>query len=83
MIKTRQSSSAQIWRIAAKTSVLVLVLAAAGCVHLKPWERGELMQECMQGTVDPLSTALDVHVFRTREAMLGAETGAGVSCGCN
>jgi hypothetical protein len=69
--------------IAIFAAALALAGATAGCTPLKPWQRGRLVQRCMQRSLDPLETAMDLHVFRTREAILGAAAGGGASCGCN
>lgn len=69
--------------LAAASLALALVVGSAGCTPLKPWQRGRLVQRCMQPSLDPLETAMDLHVFRTREAILGAAAGGGASCGCN
>ncbi len=58
-------------------------MALPGCATVEPWQRGRLMQRCMQGSLDPLETAMDLHVHRTREAIMGAAAGGGASCGCN
>ena len=71
------------WRTWALSGVLFGTLLVSGCATLQPWERGVLMQRCMQQSLDPLETAMDLHMHRTREAMSGAAAGGGASCGCN
>lgn len=66
------------------TLLLVAIgVGLEGCATLAPWERGQLQQRCMQHSLDPLETAMDLHVHRTRESILGAAAGGGASCGCN
>ncbi len=65
------------------TSLLLAGLLAMGCAPLKPWERGKLMQRCMQPALDPLEVAMDARVHHTRESAQGASAGGGPSCGCN
>ena len=67
----------------AAATLCTFTVGIGGCATLKPWERGRLMQRCMQGSLDPLETAMDLHVHRTREAIMGAAAGGGASCGCN
>ena len=59
-----------------------LLVGCGGCTALKPWERGQLMQRCMQPD-DPLLSAMDTHVHDTRESAQGASAEGGASCGCN
>ena len=66
--------------------VLVLVLTnLAGCSSLgvQPWERGLLAAPGMQVDPDPVVTALDDHVYFSKEASSGGLGGAGGGCGCN
>lgn len=65
---------------------LVLVaLAAAGCSSLgvQPWERDLLSAPGMQLQPDPVVTALDDHIYFSKEASTGGLGGAGGGCGCN
>lgn len=67
--------------------VTLCVLATAslvgGCAPVRPWERGALLARCMAPSLDPLETAMDLHVHTTRESAQGAVVGAGAACGCN
>ncbi len=62
--------------------VALLLALGASCATVQPWERGRLMKSCMQ-LDDPLETAMDIHVHRTREAIAGGTAGGGAACGCN
>jgi hypothetical protein len=70
-------------RAVALSLIVLAGSALPGCVTLRPWERGALMQRVMNDVAHPLEAAMEVHVLRTREAMAGAESAGGVSCGCN
>jgi len=61
----------------------LIALTMSGCATVHPYQRGELMTRVMVPAPDALESSFDVHVYRTREGMAGAELGAGVSCGCN
>lgn len=63
--------------------VIFLGITQVGCATVRPWERAALMQRVMAPVTDPMQSSFDTHVFRTREAMSGAEVSGGVSCGCN
>ena len=63
-------------------ALALLIAAATGCATVRPYERSVLMSRVMQDPVDPLEAGFDAHVFGTREAMTGATTTGGASCGC-
>lgn len=71
-----------------RTVVLALIasalaMALSACTPVPAWQRGGLMRSTMQMSMCPLEGAMDTHVHRTREGMMGAEMTGGVSCGCN
>ncbi len=59
-----------------------LVVFAGGCAHLAPYERATLMTTIMQDPYDVQEATALAHVLEVREAMGGATTGSGASCGC-
>jgi hypothetical protein len=63
---------------------LVLV-GVAGCASLgvKPWERDLLAEPGMQVDPDRVVTALDEHIYFSKEASTGGLGTAGGGCGCN
>ncbi len=66
--------------------IAAIVIAGAllsGCGVVKPWQRGTLMQRAMQASPAHAGAAFEQHVHTIREAMAGASTESGVSCGCN
>ena len=62
---------------------LSLTMLVPACTTVKPWQRSGLMRRVMKQPVRPAEGAHDVHVHRTREAMLGASARGGPACGCN
>ena len=60
-------------------------LALGGCASLgvKPWQRGILAREDMQLTSEPLTHALDNHLYFSKEASSGGSGFAGGGRGCN
>jgi hypothetical protein len=69
---------------AAACSLLALGLTlATGCGTVKPWQRGTLAEPVMRADRDPLGTALQDHVFFSREASAGGRGVGGGGCGCN
>ena len=71
-------------------AMLALLAAAAflpldGCSSLgvEPWERAVLAEPGMQVDPDLLVTALDEHIYFSKEASTGGLGTAGGGCGCN
>lgn len=68
---------------------ILLILAAGlllgGCSSLgvEPWERAVLAEPGMQIDPDLIVTALDEHIFFSKEASTGGLGTAGGGCGCN
>jgi hypothetical protein len=64
--------------------VLVL-LAVSGCssMGVEPWDRDVLAKDEMQLTPDPVSAALDDHIYFSKEASSGGRGFGGGGCGCN
>ena len=61
------------------------LLLAAGCSGLgvKPWERDLLARQVMALDHDPVESALDDHIYFSKEASSGGRSFAGGGCGCN
>lgn len=61
------------------------VVLASGCSSLgvQPWERDLLAKEEMALTSSPLDSALDDHIYFSKEASSGGKSFGGGGCGCN
>ncbi|HOX26073.1 MAG TPA: DUF4266 domain-containing protein [Candidatus Krumholzibacteria bacterium] len=59
--------------------------AVGGCASMgvEPWERDLLAEPGMQVDPNPLVTALDEHIYFSKEAASGGLAGGGGGCGCN
>jgi len=76
-----------------KTAVLVFtVFLVQGCTtvsnmtsisDVKPWQRDVLAKENMQLEPDQMDTAIDDHIYFSREASKGGSGINGGGCGCN
>lgn len=68
-----------------KTRVIVMVLCItmSACAPVQPWERGRLAQPHMALQDDALLSAMDQHVYTSKEAASGGVGPAGGGCGCN
>lgn len=72
-----------------KTVILVITLltvgSLAGCSSLgvKPWERDLLAKKSMQLNSASLDSAIDDHIYFSKEASSGGRGFGGGGCGCN
>ncbi len=60
-------------------------LALNGCasIGVKPWERDLMAQKAMAVDSHPLQSAMDEHIYFSKEASSGGRGFAGGGCGCN
>jgi len=76
-------------RSAVLAALALLILAAgallSGCssMGVEPWERAVLAEPGMQIDPDVVVTALDEHIYFSKEAATGGLGTAGGGCGCN
>jgi Domain of unknown function (DUF4266) len=72
-------------RIRVAIAALALAATASGCtaIGVKPWQRDLLARPAMQLDSDPLDTAIDEHVYFSKEASSGGRGFGGGGCGCN
>ena len=64
---------------------LVLTRLLSGCSSLgvKPWQRDLLAKKSMQLNSAPLDSAIDDHIYFSKEASSGGRGFGGGGCGCN
>ncbi|MES9861994.1 MAG: DUF4266 domain-containing protein [Candidatus Thiodiazotropha sp. LLP2] len=62
---------------------VVLLLTGCSSLGVEPWERNTLAKPEMQMISDPVSSALDDHIYFSREGSSGGRGFAGGGCGCN
>jgi len=62
-----------------------LIVSATGCASLgvEPWERDLLAKDEMSLTASPVDSALDDHIYFSKEASSGGKSFGGGGCGCN
>ena len=65
--------------------ILSIAISSTACVFqsVKPWERDILAQDKMKLDPDPIETALDEHIYFSKEAASGGQGVGGGGCGCN
>ena len=75
------------YRMSALGLLLLLALSAlTGCatqLGVQPWERDLLAAPGMEIDADPIETALNEHIYFSKEASTGGLGTAGGGCGCN
>jgi Domain of unknown function (DUF4266) len=71
--------------LARSTVLLGLLLPLAGCSTLgvKPWQREILARPEMALTANPMDSAIDDHIYFSKEAASGGRSFGGGGCGCN
>jgi hypothetical protein len=64
---------------------LGLALTMTGCstVGVEPWQRDILAKPEMALNASPISTAIDDHIYFSKEATSGGRSLKGGGCGCN
>lgn len=62
---------------------LILVGLLSACAPVQPWERGRLAQPRMSLEGDVLLSAMDEHIYSSKEAASGGVGPTGGGCGCN
>ena len=60
-----------------------VVLSGCSTVGVKPWQRDIMARTEMQLDSDPLDSAIDDHMYFSKEASSGGRSFAGGGCGCN
>jgi len=65
--------------------IVPLIATASGCTSLgvEPWERDLLAKDAMSLTSSPIDSALDDHIYFSKEASSGGKGFGGGGCGCN
>ncbi|WP_232787429.1 DUF4266 domain-containing protein [Spongiibacter nanhainus] len=60
-----------------------LSLSACSSLGVEPWERQNLAKPEMALDSSPLRSALDDHIYFSKEASSGGRSFGGGGCGCN
>lgn len=72
-------------RLLARALFAALAVLSSGCAAMKvqPWDRDLLAKKEMSFTPAPLETAIDDHVYFSKEGSTGGQGVGGGGCGCN
>lgn len=71
------------FRYRAVSACVALLLLGACSLGVKPWERDLLAKPAMQLDAYPIDSALDDHIYFSKEASSGGRGFGGGGCGCN
>ena len=67
--------------------LLALVWAASGCaaaaLKVHPWDRDLLAEKKMRLVPAPMVSAVDEHIYFSKEGSMGGQDVGGGGCGCN
>ena len=65
--------------------LLALAGLASGCAAtaVRPWDRDLLAQKQMRLTAPPMVSAVDDHIYFSKEGSMGGMDVGGGGCGCN
>lgn len=77
--------SARARLLLARALLAALAAASAGCaaMNVQPWDRDLLAKKEMSFTPSPLESAIDDHVYFSKEGSTGGQGVGGGGCGCN
>ena len=65
--------------------LLLLLGSMTGCAALRvrPWDRDLMAEKKMRFDPQPIESAVDEHIYFSKEASTGGTTVGGGGCGCN
>lgn len=63
--------------------VITSLLSGCSSLGVKPWQRDLLAKKSMQLNSAPLDSAIDDHIYFSKEASTGGRGFGGGGCGCN
>ncbi|MFN8588616.1 MAG: DUF4266 domain-containing protein [Candidatus Eisenbacteria bacterium] len=66
-------------------AALAAALASTGCaaMSVKPWDRDLMADKRMRFAALPMESAVDGHIYFSKEAATGGMSVGGGGCGCN
>ena len=73
------------WKCLVPLLLVALAALTAGCAatSVKPWDRDLLAQKSMRFSPLPMETAIDDHIYFSKEGSMGGQEAGGGGCGCN
>jgi hypothetical protein len=75
----------RVGRVALLLAAVAIVVVGGGCAALrvKPWDRDLLAEKKMRFNPLPMESAVDDHIYFSKEASTGGQDVGGGGCGCN
>jgi len=71
------------WLLVSLVAVLASVSAGCAAMAVHPWDRDLLSEKKMSLNALPLETAMDQHIYFSKEGSTGGSDVGGGGCGCN
>ena len=65
------------------TFLSFIVVLLSSCTTVQPWEKDLLAKPSMALISSKMDSALDEHIYFSKEASLGGQGVGGGGCGCN
>ncbi|HXQ32030.1 MAG TPA: DUF4266 domain-containing protein [Steroidobacteraceae bacterium] len=62
---------------------LLPTMCGCGAMGVKPWQREILARPEMALNAEPIDSAIDAHIYFSKEAASGGRSFGGGGCGCN
>lgn len=79
-MKPRSIRTLAFWLVLA---AVVLFSGCAGAFRVHPWDRDLLAEKKMAFNPNPVLTAVDDHIYFSKEGATGGMDVSGGGCGCN
>ena len=70
-------------RLAWAALALLSMALASGCATVRPWDRDLLADPRMKFRPAPMMSAVDDHIYFSKEGSMGGASASGGGCGCN
>jgi hypothetical protein len=61
----------------------LVILSGCAAIGPKPWQHDLMAEPAMSVNAHPLESAIDDHIYFSKEASSGGRSYAGGGCGCN
>jgi hypothetical protein len=86
-MKTPMTAAAtrRIFAVLLTVIVVLLLLSIGGCtaMRVQPWDRDLLAEPRMSFDPEPMLSAIDQHIYFSKEGSVGGQEASGGGCGCN
>jgi len=71
------------WLVAALALTAMGLASGCAATAVRPWDRDLLADPKMKFRPSPMMSAVDDHIYFSKEGSMGGASAAGGGCGCN